>query len=231
LVIIAKPVCRPHSEHRQRHIESASDRKIIEKVTARYKFLKSPSLVSEETTKTGYRFEAGQITVNGALERITDFSIYRDGIVINSAKTDNSEALLDDVIGYMKDEISYRDFITPPRRYFQSQIVVEFDRSPEKLIVPFDKIAAAISEPLKEIYGGDIPMKFGRLDFAADKLKLSAAAFRAISLRFAAVIDLARAAPPFRPNAAAAGSFPCSSDVGSRSSTWPVAISTMRLAH
>ena len=157
-------------------LAGVNDREIIEKVTARYKFLKSPSLVSEEITKNGYRFEAGQININGAIERIADFTIYRDGIVINSAKTDNSEALLDDVMGYMKDEFSYRDFITSPRRYFQSQIVVEFDRSPETLIVPLDKIGAAISEPLKEIYGTDIPMKFGRLDFAADKLKLSAPA-------------------------------------------------------
>jgi hypothetical protein len=154
-------------------LAGVNDREIVEKITARYKFLKSPSLVGEETTKSGYRFEAGQITVHGTVERIADFAIFRDGIVINSAKTDNSEALLDDVIGYMKHEFSYRDFITPPRRYFQSQIVVEFDRSPEKLIVPLNKIAAAISEPLKEIYGSDIPMKFGRLDFAADKLGLS----------------------------------------------------------
>jgi hypothetical protein len=41
---------------------------------------------------------------------------------------------------------------------------------------------------------------------------------------------LARAAPPFRPIAAAAGSLPRSSGVGCRSSTWPVAISTTSLA-
>lgn len=150
-----------------------NDREIVEQVTSRYKFLKSPSLLTEETTKNGFKFEAGQITVNGAVERITDFSIFRDGIVINSTRTDNSEALLDDVMNYMKDEFSYRDFITPPKRYFQSQIVVEFDKSPEKLIAPLAQISSVISEPLNEIYGQDIPMKFGRLDFAADKLKLS----------------------------------------------------------
>jgi hypothetical protein len=55
------------------------------------------------------------------------------------------------------------------------------------------------------------------------------AARDAISLRRLGVIDLARAAPPFRPSAAA-GSFPCSSGVGSRSSTSPLAISTKSLA-
>src|ERR1700730_3895769 len=46
-----------------------------------------------------------------------------------------------------------------------------------------------------------------------------------------ALIFSARDTPPFRPNATAAGSLPRSSGVGSRSSTAPVAISTMRFAH
>lgn len=43
-------------------------------------------------------------------------------------------------------------------------------------------------------------------------------------------MDLARAAPPFRPSAAAAGSLHCSSGVGSRSPTYPVATSITSLA-
>ena len=39
-------------------LAGVNDREIIEKVTARYKFLKSPSLVSEEITKNGYRFRS-----------------------------------------------------------------------------------------------------------------------------------------------------------------------------
>src|SRR5215469_3237065 len=102
-----------------------NDRDIVDKVAARYKFLKIPNLVSDETSKQGFKFEHGQITLNNAIERIIDFSIYRDGVVINAPKTDISEALLDDITGYMKDEFSYRDPITRPHRYFQSQIVVE----------------------------------------------------------------------------------------------------------
>ncbi len=58
-------------------------------------------------------------------------------------------------------------------------------------------------------------------------------AFPAASL--AADKDSARALPPLRPplrpSETAAGSLPCSSGVGSRSSTAPVATSTMRFAH
>jgi hypothetical protein len=153
-------------------LSGVNDRDIIDKVTTRYKFLKSPNLVGEETAKSGFKFEHGQISIGNINERITDFSIYRDGIVINSAKTEISEALLDDITGFMKDEFSFREPVTQPRKFFQSQIVVEFDKSPEKLVTPYDEISAIVSGPLKEIYGIDVPMKFTRLDFGADKTKL-----------------------------------------------------------
>jgi hypothetical protein len=153
-------------------LAGVNDRDIIEKIAARYQFLKIPNLLVDDTAKNGYKFENGSVTKNGGTARIADFSIFRDGIVINAPKTDNAEEFLDDISEYMKSEFSYRDPITPPRRYFQSQLVVEFDKSPGKLIVSLDKIAATISEPLKEIYGADIPMKFGRLDFDVDKSKL-----------------------------------------------------------
>jgi hypothetical protein len=56
------------------------------------------------------------------------------------------------------------------------------------------------------------------------------AAFEAISRRSVEVSFAARAFPPFRPKAAAAGSLPCSSGVGGRSSTCPVATSMTSLA-
>lgn len=58
----------------------------------------------------------------------------------------------------------------------------------------------------------------------------SLAALRAISTRFAGLSLEARAAPPFRPSGAAAESSPCSSGVGSWSSTCRGATSTISLA-
>jgi hypothetical protein len=150
-----------------------SDLDIAEKIKAKYSFVKGPELTTDEIAKSGYKFETGKFLFESTTTRITDFAVYRDGIVINAAKTDVAEAFLEDVTEFMKKEFSFRDFMTPPRRYFQSQLVVEFDRSPEKLIKSLYTIASAISEPLTEIYGSEIPMKFARLDFDADKTELS----------------------------------------------------------
>jgi len=66
------------------------------------------------------------------------------------------------------------------------------------------------------------------------RVQRALAAFRAAALRSPGVSFIARALPPLSPprlpNVTAAGSLPCSSGVGSRSSTWPLAISTSSLA-
>ena len=73
--------------------------------------------------KNGYKFEMGQLDNGNA--RIVDFALFRDGIVITAATTDAAEKFLDDIMPYMQKEFLFRNFITQPRKYFQSQIVVE----------------------------------------------------------------------------------------------------------
>jgi hypothetical protein len=146
-----------------------NDPDVVEKIRERYRFKQVPDLKSEEIAKNGYKFESGQFQFMSSTVRIVDFALYRDGIVINGIKTDGVEAFLEDVISYMKKEFSFREFITGPRRYFQSQIVVEFDRSPAKLIRSIERITTAISGRLRNIYGMEVPMEFGRLDFDYDK--------------------------------------------------------------
>jgi hypothetical protein len=154
----------------------ANDPEIIAKIQARYHFARGPDLKSEEIAKNGYKFESGHFTHGVAIARIVDFALYRDGVVINGIETSGVEAFLDDIIGFMKRDFSFRDFITTPRRYFQSQVIVEFARSPARLIHSFDKISKAISSPLNAIYDLDLPVDFARLDFEVDKLTTHAPA-------------------------------------------------------
>jgi hypothetical protein len=150
-----------------------NDPDVIEKVQERYHFKVGPDLKSEEVAKNGYKFESGYFQFNSATVRIIDFALYRDGIVINGIKTDGMEAFLEDVITYMQKTFLFRDFNTKPRRYFQSQIVVEFERSPEKLIRSIEEITSAISRRLKPIYETEVPMNLARIDFDIDKIGMA----------------------------------------------------------
>ncbi len=162
----------------------ANDREIVDGVKNRYRFLKGPELTGEAVAKNGYKFENGQFAFNAAPFTIIDFTIFRDGLVINATRTDGAEAFLEDVIAFMQREFSFRDFITKPRRIFLSQIVVEFDRPLEKLVQSVGKIASVISKPLKQIYEMEIPVKFARLDFDVDKTALPTPAPVGLQQRF-----------------------------------------------
>jgi hypothetical protein len=150
-------------------LSGANDREIIDAVADRYKFLKTPDLAKDDIAKDGYKFASGQFMFESSAFRLSDFSIYRDGLVINAATTNGSEAFLNDVIKFMRESFSFRDFVTKPRLFFQSQLVVEFDRPPEKLLRSLDQIEEIISKPLRETYGEEIRMQFSRLDFDVDR--------------------------------------------------------------
>lgn len=148
-----------------------SDPDVIAKIAARYRFTKEPDLKLEELAKSGYKFELGNFMFHDANVRIVDFSLFHDGIVLNATRSDGAEAFLDDIISYMKSEFSFRDFITQPRKYFQSQMVVEFDKSPARLIRPLEGITAALSKLLADTYSVKVPTDFFRLDFDFDRTK------------------------------------------------------------
>jgi hypothetical protein len=145
------------------------DPEVLEKVQGRYHFAKGPDLRTEDVAKNGYKFETGYLDDGNV--RINDFSLFRDGIVINAPTTEAAEKFLDNVIPYLRAEFHFRDFITQPRKYFQSQIVVEFERSLAKLIRSFEGISSLISKRLMETYSLKIQMDFMRLDFDTDRTK------------------------------------------------------------
>jgi hypothetical protein len=150
-------------------LSGANDREIIEAVGSRYKFLKIPDLAKDDVAKDGFKFASGQFTFESSVFRLGEFSIFRDGLVINAATTNGSEAFLDDVIKFMRESFSFRDFVTKPRLFFQSQLVVEFDRAPEKLLRSLDQLVEVISKPLRDSYDAEIRMQFSRLDFDVDR--------------------------------------------------------------
>jgi hypothetical protein len=150
-------------------LSGANDREIIGAIADKYKFLKIPDLAKDDIAKDGFKFASGQFMFESSVFRLNEFSIFRDGLVINAATTNGSEAFLDDVIKFMRESFSFRDFVTKPRLFFQSQLVVEFDRSPEKLLRSLDQIAEIISAPLKKDYDPAIQMQFSRLDFDVDR--------------------------------------------------------------
>jgi hypothetical protein len=173
----------------------ASGRDIIEMVKQRYAFLNAPDLSTarEEFLKNGYQFQSGEIEHDGVKANILDFSVYTDGIVVSAATTETAEFFLDSVIRLMQTEFSFRDFSTPPQRYFLSNLVVEFDRPLGNLLSQFETISNVISKRIAQTYKIDVPMNLARIDFEIDKtvIKQTIARF-SVERRFGIPFDKER---------------------------------------
>jgi hypothetical protein len=145
---------------------------LLEKIKARYKFQRVPDLSRprEEAQKNGYKFESGEFDFEGKGVQIFEFGIFSDGIVAISHTTERGEAFIDDIIKWVRKDFAFREFETKPRRYFQSQAVVEFDKPLGKLLSTLADVIKVISEPLGTIYNTQSSMDFCRLDLEYDRL-------------------------------------------------------------
>ena len=145
---------------------------VVNAITEKYNFARPPdlSVPREELNKNGIKFENGRIDFEGGRVNIGSFTVYSDGIVVEANTTERASAFLDELIPWLRSKFGFRDFTTPTKQYFLSQIVVEFDRPIAKLISGYEKMATAINSELSQIYGQiQGPMDFARLDFEFDR--------------------------------------------------------------
>jgi hypothetical protein len=144
----------------------------IDQVALRYKFSKRPDLTlpREELQKVGLKFEHGVYLLNNRAADITAFTIFTDGVVIDASTTDDAEYFWDDICQWLLAERKFRDFVTPPRRRFVSQVIVEFDNPLSELIRQFGVIAQSLGDKLAEIYNKRVPMGLARIDLEFDNL-------------------------------------------------------------
>lgn len=144
---------------------------IFTEIQNRYGFLKAPdpAISREEATKVGYKFGIGQISSHAKINAVAEFSIYTDGIVAEAKTSEIAEAFLEDIIRFLQSDLKFRPFSSKPKRFFYSQMVVEFEKPLAQLLHSFEKISDAISRHLTQQFELYVPMSFARLDFQAEK--------------------------------------------------------------
>ncbi len=150
---------------------------IIKALTAKYNFLRPPNWPAprEDLEKNGMKFETGRFDFEGSPVNILTLAVYSDGVVVDANTTERASAFLDEVITWLRSDFGFRDFITQPKRYFLSQLVVEFEKPMSRLVVEYEKIAQAIDSKLAPIYNTPAGLvKFARLDFEINRAGLQA---------------------------------------------------------
>lgn len=145
-------------------------RSLFESISQRYDFAVSPELSPsrDDVQRTGFQFSSGRFLYKDAFVDIANFSVYTDGIVATSVDTDVAEAFVEDAIGWLIFEKSFRHPASSPRRFYQSHIVFDMDASLDGLAPHFQRAAGEIHRRVSERFPHALPAMIARLEFDCD---------------------------------------------------------------
>jgi hypothetical protein len=139
----------------------------IRTITERYQFLEPPT-DPKEIIEKGIIFGKGAITLRDVSIQVTSLGFYNDGILINTLNTDDADRLADDFMQWAINEFGMRRPITPPRRNYASQVVVDFDTSIDGLLKGFSSIVSLLNDGLRKCSNKEFDLHVARLGISGD---------------------------------------------------------------
>ncbi len=139
---------------------------LLRGVAERYELAKSPSV--EETNTTGAKFQHGRLIAKKREISISELGIYNDAIAATTTDTSDSEVVVDDLYGWLKEHFGFREPTTKPVRAFQSDLIAELDNDPDKAFKSFAPLIRLLQKEAESINGINKQVQFGRIDFGSD---------------------------------------------------------------
>lgn len=152
-------------------IGGADGKAIVAAIAHKYEFLHLPDLSvgRDELNKNGLVFESGAFDHLGDRSNIHSLKVYNDGVNIDALTTEAAEAFWNELLNTIRTEYGFREFVSHPRKYFWSQVVVEFDNRLSNLLSSYEKIVSKIRSAVAPTYGENISnCWFARLDLRWD---------------------------------------------------------------
>jgi hypothetical protein len=151
----------------------ATPQSILAEIGDKYDFTRRPDITTrEDMNQKGLLFGIGRFSTKDQSVTINDFAIYTDGIAAVSERSDFSEAFLTDVFEWVVGKFNFRRVDTK-RRLYSSTVVVEFDRSPARLIAGYEKLVELINSRVDSIMKKPVSVQFTRLGFEMDPKELT----------------------------------------------------------
>jgi hypothetical protein len=143
---------------------------LIGAVRERYAFAEIPTLT--EAAQQGAKFKEGRFVSGEKIVAIQELGIYKDGIVVVAWNTDDSDAVLDDLVTWTRQSIQIREPIFWPTRLYASTLLVEFDYPLDRAFGVFAEFNRSVGAALKGAYGWEYPLETTRIAFGTDPTQM-----------------------------------------------------------
>lgn len=141
-------------------------------IKERYGFEYSPDLTQpwDVVQKDGLRFKLCKFPWNDRTIAISELAFYNDGIVVSAFTTEDADAFCKDLISWAQEVLGFREFNTPPRHLYLSQIAVQFTHSPNNMLKGFKQFTMKLGEVYEKTYKNKAAFEVATLTLGYDKL-------------------------------------------------------------
>lgn len=148
----------------------------IKAITERYEFAVSPDLSRswEEINKAGLQFRMGRLLAANGQFVVSELGIYKEAILAVASSTDDGEAFLDDLLDWGEKSLGYRNLTRVPRKFYVSEVVVEFEESSNQILRGFDSIVSILNSEIRQTYDIDVSMQLSQFTLSPDPTKVLA---------------------------------------------------------
>jgi len=131
---------------------------LVAAIAGRYRFVKIPDAIYNDQQEP-IKYYHGVLHTRELTIPIQSLEIYRDGVIVNSRSTEDSDEILGDFTVWMTEALNLRQPTTHVPRNYQSQLVVELSQSLDGLLVGFQKL----NKILCQAFGSDADLSMTRL--------------------------------------------------------------------
>ncbi len=138
----------------------------------RYSFVTRPNLVDLKGDFSTLEFKTGAISKGSKKISIATLSVLLNGIVIDATTTEDAELFYEDILDWASGAFGLRRPRTEPKKFYISNVIVEFDAAFETAIPAFRKILAIVNSALREYARVKIDANLTRLSFSCDPQEL-----------------------------------------------------------
>jgi hypothetical protein len=123
---------------------------LIGKTTARYHFAKPPPGLPAENA--GLKFEVGKfISANGEIP--FNLELFRDGVIVNTRHTNDSDAIIDDFFDWIVTTFGFRIPTTRITRRYTSVVIVDLEATLDHFLFKFQTLQKIVSDAYAQTRG------------------------------------------------------------------------------
>lgn len=140
---------------------------LFQAIADRYRFNKSPSL--EEARAAGAKFRGGVFVQNDKQIIITELGVFNDGFAATTSDTGDSKQVLFDLLDMARNNFKFRDPTTPPKWFYQSDLVVEFQSSAIEFMEPLIPVIQFLEQEFATATGEKKKFNFDILGFVTEQ--------------------------------------------------------------